>query len=142
MPRFRVHEIPDTPNSDCVRSTDTRPSIMDGPDCIGESRIAISLCANPLSPGTPIPDLRLFGSLCHVSLPEAILRATLPDPTIYGISTPDLMAQIVSSHTPALNPCAASPDPTADGKREPRSNGPDSFFWVLGFTIPSSHCSR
>jgi hypothetical protein len=44
------------------------PQMMDGPDCIGESRIAISLCTNLLSPGTPIPDLRLFGILCHVSL--------------------------------------------------------------------------
>jgi hypothetical protein len=31
------------------------PQMMDGPDCIGESRIAISLCTNLLSPGTPIP---------------------------------------------------------------------------------------
>jgi hypothetical protein len=44
------------------------PQMMDGPDCIGESRIAISLCTNLLSPGTPIPDLRLFGILYHVSL--------------------------------------------------------------------------
>ena len=44
------------------------PQMMDGPDCIGESRIAISLCTNLLSPGTLIPDLRLFGILCHVSL--------------------------------------------------------------------------
>jgi hypothetical protein len=31
------------------------PQMMDGPQCIGESRIAISLYTNLLSPGAPIP---------------------------------------------------------------------------------------
>jgi hypothetical protein len=31
------------------------PQRMDGPNCIGESRIAISLYTNLLSPGNPIP---------------------------------------------------------------------------------------
>jgi len=31
------------------------PQMMDGPKCIGESHIAISLYTNLLSPGTPIP---------------------------------------------------------------------------------------
>jgi hypothetical protein len=78
------------------------PQMMDGPDCIGESRIAISLCTNLLSPGTPIPRPPALREPLPRVPAEVILRATLPDPTTYGISTPDLIAQIIFLARPPL----------------------------------------
>jgi hypothetical protein len=59
--RFSVAQFP-LPSKTPIYRTPTMldpltrvPQMMDGPKCIGESHIAISLYTNLLSPGTPIP---------------------------------------------------------------------------------------
>jgi hypothetical protein len=56
---FLLHDFLTIENSDFLiyastGSSDTRPRTMDGPDLIGESRIAISICMSLLFPETPI----------------------------------------------------------------------------------------
>jgi hypothetical protein len=56
---FLLHDFLTIENSDfpiyaSTGSSDTRPRTMDGPDLIGESRIAISICMSLLFPETPI----------------------------------------------------------------------------------------
>jgi hypothetical protein len=80
--RDHVLEIPDMPNSDSLGSSATCPYCLDGSDLVG--------VFTWISPSTCPRECRF---------PDG----KYPDPTVYGISTPDLMAQITSSRA---YPCA------------------------------------
>jgi hypothetical protein len=57
---FLTIENSDSPIYDSTGSSDTRPRTMDGPDLIGKSRIAISICMSLLFPETPISRSPIF----------------------------------------------------------------------------------
>ena len=117
MQRFRVHEIPDTPNSDCVGSTDTRSS-NDGRSWLYR-RIAYRdfLVHESLVSGnsnSPTSDSSGASATCSCQRLYSVQLFPIQRFTGFLLQIWWLRS-FPRTPTPALNPCAASPDPTADG---------------------------